>query len=108
MVATHLNQVLFKHAHELIGHEEVQQLLQVLAKSSPKLAEELVPGIVSPVDLLKILQQLLQEQVRSATSVPSPKPSPTSVRGVKIPPPSPVPYGSPCPAQSSRTSLEWS
>ncbi|TCQ94370.1 flagellar biosynthesis protein FlhA [Pseudomonas sp. JUb52] len=63
VVATHLNQVLFKHAHELIGHEEVQQLLQVLAKSSPKLAEELVPGIVSLSTLLKILQQLLQEQV---------------------------------------------
>ena len=63
VVATHLNQILFKHAHELIGHEEVQQLLQVLAKSSPKLAEELVPGIVSLSTLLKILQQLLQEQV---------------------------------------------
>lgn len=63
MVATHLNQVLYKHAHELIGHEEVQQLLQVLAKSSPKLAEELVPGMVSLSTLLKVLQALLQEQV---------------------------------------------
>ncbi|EPW8658689.1 flagellar biosynthesis protein FlhA [Pseudomonas aeruginosa] len=43
VVATHLNQVLHKHAHELLGHEEVQQLLQLLARSSPKLAEELVP-----------------------------------------------------------------
>ncbi|MGS7337870.1 FHIPEP family type III secretion protein, partial [Enterobacter kobei] len=41
-VATHLNQILHKHAHELLGHEEVQQLMQLLAKSSPKLAEELV------------------------------------------------------------------
>ena len=63
VVATHLNQVLYKHAHELIGHEEVQQLLQVLAKSSPKLAEELVPGMVSLSTLLKVLQALLQEQV---------------------------------------------
>lgn len=63
VVATHLNQILNKHAHELIGHEEVQQLMQVLAKSSPKLAEELVPGIVSLSTLLKILQTLLQEQV---------------------------------------------
>src|SRR5690554_1131625 len=63
VVATHLNQVLFKHAHELIGHEEVQQMLQVLAKSSPKLAEELVPGMVSLSTLLKVLQALLQEQV---------------------------------------------
>ncbi len=63
VVATHLNQILHKHAHELLGHEEVQQLLQVLAKASPKLAEELVPGIISLSGLLKVLQGLLQEQV---------------------------------------------
>ncbi|MEE3635660.1 flagellar biosynthesis protein FlhA [Pseudomonas defluvii] len=63
VVATHLNQILHKHCHELIGHEEVQQLLQVLAKGSPKLAEELVPGIMSLSGLLKVLQALLSEQV---------------------------------------------
>ena len=63
VVATHLNQVLHKHAHELLGHEEVQQLMQLLAKSSPKLAEELVPGMISLSTLLKVLQSLLQEQV---------------------------------------------
>ena len=63
VVATHLNQILQKHAHELIGHEEVQQLLQVLAKGSPKLAEELVPGVISLSALLKVLQALLAEQV---------------------------------------------
>ena len=63
VVATHLNQVLHKHAHELLGHEEVQQLMHLLAKSSPKLAEELVPGLVSLSTLLKVLQALLQEQV---------------------------------------------
>lgn len=63
VVATHLNQILHKHAHELLGHEEVQQLMQLLAKGSPKLAEELVPGLVSLSTLLKVLQALLQEQV---------------------------------------------
>jgi flagellar biosynthesis protein FlhA len=63
VVATHLNQILQKHAHELIGHEEVQQLLQVLGKGSPKLAEELVPGVLSLSSLLKVLQALLAEQV---------------------------------------------
>ncbi|WAC46698.1 flagellar biosynthesis protein FlhA [Pseudomonas sp. SL4(2022)] len=63
VVATHLNQVLHKHAHELLGHEEVQQLMQLLAKTSPKLAEELVPGMISLSTLLKVLQVLLQEQV---------------------------------------------
>ena len=42
VVATHLNQILQKHAHELIGHEEAQKWLDQLEKISPKLAEELV------------------------------------------------------------------
>ena len=41
----------------------MQQLLQLLARSSPKLAEELVPGLISLSTLLKVLQALLQEQV---------------------------------------------
>ncbi len=49
VVATHLNQILYKHSHELIGHEEVQQLMGLLGKASPKLAEELVPGVLSAV-----------------------------------------------------------
>ncbi|QHF04194.1 flagellar biosynthesis protein FlhA [Pseudomonas asturiensis] len=63
VVATHLNQILYKHSHELIGHEEVQQLMQLLAKSSPKLAEELVPGVLSLSALLNVLQALLSEHV---------------------------------------------
>lgn len=63
VVATHLNQVLQKHANELIGHEEVQQWLDQLAKVSPKLAEELVPNTISVSLLLKVLQNLLLEDV---------------------------------------------
>ncbi|MFC3888897.1 flagellar biosynthesis protein FlhA [Salinispirillum marinum] len=63
VVATHLNQILFKHAHEMLGHEEVQKLLDQLAKNSPKLAEELVPNTLSISALLKVLQNLLLEQV---------------------------------------------
>lgn len=63
VVATHLNQILQQHANELIGHEEVQQWLDQLTKASPKLAEELVPNCVSVSLLLKILQNLLTEDV---------------------------------------------
>jgi flagellar biosynthesis protein FlhA len=63
VVATHLNQVLQKHSHELLGHEEVQKWLDQLEKTSPKLAEELVPATVSISVLLKVLQSLLQEEV---------------------------------------------
>ncbi len=63
VVATHLNQLLQAHSHELMGHDEVQQLLDILAKSSPKLVEDLVPGKLSVSIILKVLQNLLMEQV---------------------------------------------
>ncbi|UTW14393.1 flagellar biosynthesis protein FlhA [Marinobacterium rhizophilum] len=63
VVATHLNQLLQNHAHELLGHEEVQQLLDMLGKHSPKLVDELVPAKLSISALLKVLQNLLMEQV---------------------------------------------
>lgn len=63
VVATHMNQILLNHVHELLGHEEVQHLLDKLAKSSPKLAEDLVPGTVTLTTLLKVLKNLLRERV---------------------------------------------
>ncbi|MFT4886127.1 MAG: flagellar biosynthesis protein FlhA [Pseudohongiellaceae bacterium] len=62
VIATHLNSILQSHCHEILGHEEVGQLLSLLAKHSPKLAEEL-PEIVNTNVLLKVLQSLLSEQV---------------------------------------------
>ncbi|AQT59369.1 flagellar biosynthesis protein FlhA [Cellvibrio sp. PSBB023] len=63
VVATHLNQILQQHTFELLGHEDVQKLLDMLAKSSPKLVEELVPNTLSINVLLKVLQNLLRERV---------------------------------------------
>jgi flagellar biosynthesis protein FlhA len=63
VVATHVNQLLLKQMHELLGFDEVQSLLQALAKQSPKLAEELVPQTVSLNLLVTVLRNLLQEKV---------------------------------------------
>jgi len=63
VVATHLNQVLLEHIDELLGHEEVDQLVQKLTRLSPKLAEDLVPGTVSVNQLLGVLRALLVEGV---------------------------------------------
>ncbi|MGB0732695.1 MAG: flagellar biosynthesis protein FlhA [Pontibacterium sp.] len=63
VVATHLNQLLQNNAHELLGHEEVQQLLDMLSEKSPKLVDELIPAKVSISVLLKVLQNLLMEHV---------------------------------------------
>jgi flagellar biosynthesis protein FlhA len=63
VVATHLNQILQQHTYELLGHEDVQKLLDMLAKTSPKLVEELVPNTINLNLLLKVLQNLLRERV---------------------------------------------
>ncbi len=63
VVATHLSQILQSHASELIGHEEVEQLLQLLGKTAPKLVENLVPDQLSLGVVVKVLQNLLLEQV---------------------------------------------
>ncbi|MEP0072208.1 MAG: flagellar biosynthesis protein FlhA [Marinomonas sp.] len=63
VVATHINQIMYKHAYELIGHDEVQQLLSLLKQYNPKLAEELVPNTIPLSVLLKVLQNLLIEGV---------------------------------------------
>jgi len=63
VIATHLSALLQAHAHELLGHEEVQQLLNVAAKSAPKLVEDLVPRLLSLAALVRVLQGLLAERV---------------------------------------------
>ena len=63
VVATHLNQIIQNHTHELLGHEDVQKWLDLLAEKSPKLVEELVPNTITINQLLKVLQALLREQV---------------------------------------------
>src|SRR5690606_35513070 len=63
VIATHLSQTLKQHAHELIGHDDVQKLLDALARSAPKLVETLVPAIVPLGTVLKVMQNLLEEGV---------------------------------------------
>jgi len=63
VVATHLNQILHDNAQELLGHEEVQQLLDNLAIKSPKLVEDLVPKLLPLSVVVKVMQNLLSEGV---------------------------------------------
>ncbi len=63
VIATHLSQVIQDHAHELLGHEEVQQLLDLLARTQPKLVEDLVPKTLPLGVVLKVLQNLLAERI---------------------------------------------
>jgi len=63
VVATHLNHLILTHAGELLGRQEVQQLLDHLAKEMPKLVEDLVPKVLPLGTLQKVLQNLLDEGV---------------------------------------------
>jgi flagellar biosynthesis protein FlhA len=58
-----MNQLLQKHVHELLGHEEVQQMIDRLARHSPKLVDTLVPDTIPMSALLKVLKGLLLEQL---------------------------------------------
>ncbi len=63
VVATHLSQLLQNHAHELLGHEETQALLDRLAVSAPKLVEELTPKTLPMSVIARVLQNLLAEGI---------------------------------------------
>jgi len=63
VVATHLSQILSNNAAQLLGHEEVQNMLDILAKKHPKLVEGLIPDILSLSTVVKVLQSLLNENV---------------------------------------------
>ncbi|THD08957.1 flagellar biosynthesis protein FlhA [Rhodanobacter lindaniclasticus] len=63
VIATHLSHILQGHAHELLSHQDVQQLLDRLAANAPKLVEDLVPKRLSLGVVVKVLQNLLAERV---------------------------------------------
>lgn len=63
VIATHLSQLLQTHANELLGHEEVQHLLDKLSDSAPKLVENLVPDTLNLGIIVKVLQSLLAEGI---------------------------------------------
>ena len=63
VIATHMSQLLTSQAAQLLGHEEVQNLLDMVARAQPKLVEGLIPGVMSLGTLVKVLQNLLTEGV---------------------------------------------
>jgi len=63
VVATHISQLLSNNASQLLGHEEVQNLLDILTRQYPKLVEGLVPEMLSLGVVVKVMQNLLHEGV---------------------------------------------
>jgi len=63
VMATHLAEIIKRHADELLTRNEVNRLLDNLKERSPKLIEELVPAVLKPGEIQAVLQALLRERV---------------------------------------------
>lgn len=63
VIATHLSQVISDNCNQLFGHQEAQKILDMLAKSAPKLVEDLVPDKLQLSAIVKVFQNLLEEHV---------------------------------------------
>jgi flagellar biosynthesis protein FlhA len=60
-VTTHLSELIRRNAHELVGRQEVQELLGMVSKEAPKLVEDTIPTIVTLGDLVRVVKGLLRE-----------------------------------------------
>lgn len=63
VIATHMSQVLQDHAHELLGHHEVQEILDRYSSMSPKVIEDIIPKIIPLGTVVKVMQNLLRENI---------------------------------------------
>jgi flagellar biosynthesis protein FlhA len=63
VLATHLTEIIKSHAYELLGRQETKSLLDTVAKTHPKVVEELVPKVLSIGEVQKVMQNLLKERV---------------------------------------------
>jgi flagellar biosynthesis protein FlhA len=63
VITTHITEIIKNHAHELLGKQDVQKLLDALSKTHPKVVEDLIPGLLNLGAVQKALQNLLRERV---------------------------------------------
>ncbi|MFD0616730.1 flagellar biosynthesis protein FlhA [Paenibacillus sp. GCM10027629] len=63
VVATHLTEIIKKHAHELLGRQETKALVDNVKESYPVLVDELIPNILTVGEVQKVLAKLLREKI---------------------------------------------
>ncbi|MFT5431858.1 MAG: flagellar biosynthesis protein FlhA [Myxococcota bacterium] len=63
VIATHLSEIFREHAAELVGRQELQDLVDVVARRSPKVVDELLPNVLSYTEVLTVIRNLLREGV---------------------------------------------
>jgi flagellar biosynthesis protein FlhA len=63
VIATHLTELIRQNAHELLGRQELQSLIDALKQNAPKVVEDLIPNLLPVGTILKVLRNLLKESV---------------------------------------------
>ncbi len=63
IIATHMGELLRVNAPRLVGRQEVQHLLDLLAKTTPKLVDDVVPALLSLGDVVRVLRNLVREGI---------------------------------------------
>ncbi|NLX91603.1 MAG: flagellar biosynthesis protein FlhA [Firmicutes bacterium] len=63
VLITHLSEVIRSHAHELLGRQEVKEMVDLVKESRPAVVDELIPELMSIGEIQKVLQNLLRENV---------------------------------------------
>ncbi len=63
VMATHITEMVRTHAHEMLGRQEVSQLIDNLKKTHPKVVEDLIPDALTLGGVVRVLQNLLKEQI---------------------------------------------
>ena len=63
VVATHISEIIKRYSHELVGRQEMQQLLDNVAVTAPKVVDELIPNLLNLGTVLRVIKNLLKEGV---------------------------------------------
>lgn len=63
VMATHLTEIIRSHAHELFGRQEADNLIENFKKNYPKVVQELIPDVLPLGSVVRVLQNLLKEQI---------------------------------------------
>ncbi|WP_028595562.1 flagellar biosynthesis protein FlhA [Paenibacillus assamensis] len=63
VVATHLTEMVKKHAHELLGRQETKSLIETVKEQYPAIVDELIPNVLGVGDIQKVLAKLLREKI---------------------------------------------
>lgn len=63
VIVTHMTEVIKKYMHELLSRQDINTLLENVAKSNPAIVDDVIPNIVSIADFQKILVNLLREGI---------------------------------------------